>query len=97
MNWKAALKDFWTTASGVIGAAGGFVLFTSVPGAPIAIHWPQWAVGLALFASVGGLAGLGITARSYSGGQTVAPAPPMTAQQVAAQQAAMMQPGIQGP
>jgi hypothetical protein len=60
-SWK-------TTASAVLSAAMSFVLFSHI------LHmivWPQWALAIAMFANIGGLAALGLSAKDYnvSGGQ----------------------------
>lgn len=55
-NWK-------TTASGTLSALGSFVLFSH------SLHmivWAPWALAIALFAQVGGMAQFGISAKDSS-------------------------------
>ena len=52
-NWK-------TTASAAVAAAAAFILFANTS---FHVGFPQWALALATFATVGGLAGLGIAAK----------------------------------
>lgn len=52
------MKDWKTTAFGVISACFAFVLFSPD-------YFPAWLVDIAAFALAGGLAGLGITAKDY--------------------------------
>ncbi len=58
-SWK-------TTIFGILSALFAFVLFSPD-------HFPDWVVDLAKFAVVGGLAGLGITAKDWnvSGGKKI--------------------------
>jgi len=57
VNWK-------TTVSGLVTAAGAFVIFSSM--APYNLHYPPAVMALAGFMSVGGLASLGITGKDAS-------------------------------
>lgn len=55
--------SYKTTICSVISAGASFVLFSSQ------LHmivYPQWAVAVAMFASIGGLAALGIVAKDYN-------------------------------
>ncbi len=54
VSWK-------TTVSGLVSAAGAFVMFSGT--APFNIHYPSLVTALAAFMIAGGLAGLGITAK----------------------------------
>lgn len=61
-SWK-------TTVSAILAAFSSFVIFSQE------LHyitWPQWALGLAMFTSIGGLAALGVSAKDYNvtGGDT---------------------------
>ena len=56
LSWK-------TTLSAAISAFGSFVLFS---GQLHYVEWPQWVLALAMFASIGGLAGLGISSKDYN-------------------------------
>jgi hypothetical protein len=60
-----SLKSWRTTAFGIVSAFFTFVLFSPELG------WPFWMTALAKFALVGGLAGLGITARDYRAAKVI--------------------------
>jgi hypothetical protein len=53
------MKNWKTTACAVAGALAGFVLFSPA-------YFPPWAVDIAKYVMVGGLAGLGISAKDYN-------------------------------
>ena len=57
------LSSYKTTICSVISAGASFVLFSSQLHM---ITYPQWAVAVAMFASIGGLAALGIVAKDYN-------------------------------
>jgi hypothetical protein len=69
-SWK-------TTLSAAVSAGASFVLFASQP--PFSIHFPSWLAAIAMFAMVGGLAGLGIVAKDsdVTGGTVVQPGIPV--------------------
>ena len=52
------MKDWKTTAFGIVSAVFAFVLFSPQ-------YFPAWLVDIAAFALAGGLAGLGIMAKDY--------------------------------
>jgi hypothetical protein len=52
-----------TTISGILTAAASFVLFASQLNL---MMFPKWAIAVAMFAQVGGLASMGITAKDYN-------------------------------
>jgi len=52
------MKDWKTTLFGLVSAFFAFVLFSPQ-------YFPSWLHDLSAFAVVGGLAGLGITAKDY--------------------------------
>jgi hypothetical protein len=54
-----SFKDWRTTVPGLISSFFGFVAFSAG-----SLHWPAWVVALSAFVSAGGLAWLGISARS---------------------------------
>lgn len=63
------------TVAGILSAGASFVLFGT------SLHYitvPSWLVGLSMFAAVGGLSFLGITAKQYNvtGGQVGQPSTP---------------------
>jgi len=68
-------KNWMPTLAGLISAAASFVMFAQYGGF---YTFPKWAMGLALFANAGGLAGLGITAKQYNttGGTVGQPSTP---------------------
>lgn len=53
-----ALKDWKTSLAGIATAFFGFVLFSPE-------HFPVWAVDLAKYAMLGGLASMGVLARDW--------------------------------
>ena len=55
------MRSWKTTVSGLISAAGMFVLFASAP--PYSVHFPVWVSALAGFLAVGGMASLGINGK----------------------------------
>jgi hypothetical protein len=55
-NWK-------TTVTGAISALASFVLFAQ---GSHYINFPQWALAIAGFAQVGGLAAFGVVAKDYN-------------------------------
>ena len=57
------MKNWKTTASGLAGAAGSFVLFSSQAHMLV---WPQWIMALAMFMAVGGLGSFAIVAKDYN-------------------------------
>ena len=57
------LSSYKTTICSVISAGASFVLFSSQLHM---IAYPQWAVAIAMFAQVGGMAALGIVAKDYN-------------------------------
>jgi hypothetical protein len=52
------VKNWKTTACGLVAAAAGFVVFSP----DLFRHWP-WVLALAKYVMVGGLAGVGIVAK----------------------------------
>ena len=52
-----------TTLSGLLTAAASFVLFAAQLNL---MMFPKWAIAIAMFAQVGGLASMGITAKDYN-------------------------------
>jgi hypothetical protein len=65
-NWKTSL-------SGLIAAAGAFVLFAAAP--PYSVHFPTWITAAAGFVAAGGLAAMGLSAKdnNVTGGSVVQP------------------------
>lgn len=57
------LANYKTTICSVLSAGASFVLFS---GQLHMIVYPQWALAVAMFASIGGLAALGIVAKDYN-------------------------------
>ncbi len=57
------LSSYKTTVMALISAGASFVLFSSQLHM---ITYPMWAVAVAMFAQVGGLAALGIVAKDYN-------------------------------
>lgn len=55
--------NYKTTITGVISAIASFVMFSQQLHM---IEYPQWALAIAMFASVGGLAAFGILAKDYN-------------------------------
>ena len=56
------MNDIKTTICAAVSAVGSFVMFSQQ------LHmvaWPNWAMALALFANVGGLAAFGVSAKDY--------------------------------
>jgi hypothetical protein len=53
------MNSWKTTAAAVVSALAGFVLFSPS-------YFPPWAVDLAKYAMVGGLAAFGIFAKDYN-------------------------------
>ena len=68
-------KNWMPTLAGLITAAASGVLFMQQGGY---YNFPHWVMGLAMFANIGGLAGLGITAKQYNttGGSVGQPSTP---------------------
>ena len=65
-------RSWSTSLSGIISAAGAFVLFAAAP--PYNIHFPTAVLAIAGFMTVGGLAALGINAKSTNvSGQSTPP------------------------
>jgi hypothetical protein len=54
------VKSWKTTVSAAVAAAGSFVLFAQTLNY---IAFPKWALGMAAFIHIGGLANLGIAAK----------------------------------
>ena len=57
------MRSWKTTASAAASAAASFVLFSHI------LHmltWPQWALAIAMFAQVGGLAAFGVSAKDFN-------------------------------
>jgi hypothetical protein len=71
-KWKMSYK---TTISAAVSAVAQFVLFAQQLQY---IHFPNWALALALFASLGGLAAFGVTAKdsNVTGGTIGQPSSP---------------------
>jgi NAD/NADP transhydrogenase alpha subunit len=69
-NWKTSL-------SGLIAAAGAFVLFAAAP--PYSVHFPTWITAAAGFIAAGGLAAMGLAAKdnNVTGGSVVQPGIPV--------------------
>ena len=84
-NWK-------TSFTGLLAAGAAFVLFAAQP--PYSVHFPAWLMAMAAFVMVGGIAGLGLSAKDHNvtGGTTVQPGIPVAA--VSANVPAAPQPGI---
>jgi hypothetical protein len=55
-NWKTSLM-------GLISAAAAFVLYAQ---SSHMVNFPTWATALAGFVQIGGLAGLGLTAKDFN-------------------------------
>ena len=61
------MKNWKTTLFGLVAAAAGFVLFSP----DLFARWP-WIVAVAKYVTVGGLAGIGISAKDSTVHSTVA-------------------------
>lgn len=73
---KFSLGVNWMpTLAGLISSATSLVMFLQQGGY---YQFPMWAIGIAMFANVGGLAALGITAKQYNttGGTVGQPSTP---------------------
>lgn len=73
---KFSLGPNWMpTVAGLISAATSLVMFLQQGGY---YQFPMWAIGVAMFANVGGLAGLGIVSKQFnvSGGTVGQPSTP---------------------
>jgi hypothetical protein len=57
-------RSWATSVSGLVSAAGAFILFSSAP--PFSIHYPVAISALAGFMAIGGLANLGIQSKATS-------------------------------
>lgn len=57
------MKNWKTTTASAVSAAASFVLFAQMEHY---ITFPGWAMGLAMFAQVGGLAAFGIAAKDVN-------------------------------
>jgi hypothetical protein len=57
------MRSWKTTAAAAVSAASSFVLFAQFGGF---IDMPRWAMGMAMFAHVGGLTAFGIAAKDYN-------------------------------
>lgn len=55
------MKNWKTTVSGLVSAAGAFIAFSALP--PFNIHYPAIVSALAAFMIAGGLAAFGVNAK----------------------------------
>jgi hypothetical protein len=57
------MRSWKTTLAGAVTALTSFVIFSQE------LHmlvWPQWAIAVAMFANVGGLATFGVVSKDYN-------------------------------
>ena len=57
------LSSWKTTITGLVSAGASFVMFSQQLNM---IQYPKWALAVAMFAAVGGLASFGIMAKDYN-------------------------------
>jgi small neutral amino acid transporter SnatA (MarC family) len=57
------MRSWKTTAAAAVSAASSFVMFAQFGGYMLL---PRWALGMAMFAHVGGLTAFGIAAKDYN-------------------------------
>lgn len=55
--------DYKTTITGILSAGASFVMFSQQLNM---IQYPKWALAIAMFAAVGGLAAFGVVAKDYN-------------------------------